>query len=39
MMEKIKAGEITEQTGDYMLRATAADDGRGHDGVDDESGQ
>ena len=24
MMEKIKAGEITGQTGDYMLRATAA---------------
>ena len=23
-MEKIKAGEITGQTGDYMLRATAA---------------
>lgn len=74
MMEKIKAGEITGQTGDYMLRATAAngqirafaatsrdlvekarqahntspggdrsagtpDDGRGHDGLDDESGQ
>ena len=68
MMEKIKAGEITGQTGDYMLRATAAngqirafaatsrdlvekarqahntsagtpDDGRGHDGIDDESGQ
>ena len=71
MMEKIKAGEITGQTGDYMLRATAAngqirafaatsrggesqtgaqyqpggdrsagtpDDGRGHDGIDDESG-
>ena len=79
MMEKIKAGEITGQTGDYMLRATAANGQirafaatsrdlvekarnqkldpvigrdteirnvirilsrkRGHDGIDDESGQ